>query len=145
MAKLGIKARLGLVALAPTVAVAVGAGSIAADKAAFRTKVQALRRTAPLVDVEVRLHAAIDNEQAMAQILLRSSTFGVSTTPSATTARPSWWPRSVTRRTETREQLETVRRVGCDLVQGFLIGRPMPGSDLRGWLRANAPAAGLAT
>lgn len=36
---------------------------------------------------------------------------------------------------ETEEDLEIVRSLGCDLVQGFLIARPMPLPDLIEWLR----------
>ncbi len=31
---------------------------------------------------------------------------------------------------ETEEQLATVRRLGCDLVQGYLLGRPMPAAEV---------------
>lgn len=31
---------------------------------------------------------------------------------------------------ETAEQLATVRRLGCDLVQGYLLGRPMPADEV---------------
>lgn len=31
---------------------------------------------------------------------------------------------------ETREQMEHTRRLGCDTLQGFLLGRPMPAADL---------------
>lgn len=39
---------------------------------------------------------------------------------------------------ELERQLDLLRRLGCDLVQGFLIARPMPGEDLTAWL-ARAP------
>jgi EAL domain-containing protein (putative c-di-GMP-specific phosphodiesterase class I) len=37
---------------------------------------------------------------------------------------------------ETREQLERMRRLGCDRAQGFLIGRSMPGSEVEALLIA---------
>jgi EAL domain-containing protein (putative c-di-GMP-specific phosphodiesterase class I) len=37
---------------------------------------------------------------------------------------------------ETDDQLEHVRSVGCDLVQGYLLGRPAPFADLRAALQA---------
>ncbi len=78
MARLGIKARLGLVALAPALAVAVGAGSIASDKAGFSGGVAELRVAARRLDVDVRLRAALSGEQAISQILVRIPAFGVS-------------------------------------------------------------------
>ncbi len=35
---------------------------------------------------------------------------------------------------ETREQLDALRDVGCDAVQGYLLGRPQPPEDLIAWL-----------
>jgi EAL domain-containing protein (putative c-di-GMP-specific phosphodiesterase class I) len=32
---------------------------------------------------------------------------------------------------ETEEQFECLKRLGCDQVQGYLIGRPMPASKLK--------------
>lgn len=78
MARLGIKARLGLVALAPALAVAVGAGSIAADKAAFSRDVAELQVATRRLDVDARLRAALSGEQAISQILVRIPMFGVS-------------------------------------------------------------------
>ena len=41
---------------------------------------------------------------------------------------------------ETEDQLERVRVIGCDKAQGFLLGRPMPGADVRDYLEeASAP------
>jgi EAL domain-containing protein (putative c-di-GMP-specific phosphodiesterase class I) len=37
---------------------------------------------------------------------------------------------------ETGDQLELVRALGCDRVQGFLIARPMPTADLIAWLQS---------
>ena len=36
---------------------------------------------------------------------------------------------------ETRSQLDILRRLGCDELQGFLFARPMPARQLRGWLQ----------
>lgn len=44
---------------------------------------------------------------------------------------------------ETEEQLDLVRRFGCDLVQGFLIAKPMPETEFLAWCNAN-DAAGVA-
>ncbi|HEX2531075.1 MAG TPA: EAL domain-containing protein [Burkholderiaceae bacterium] len=43
---------------------------------------------------------------------------------------------------ETGEQAEFLRAVGCDVAQGYFLGRPMPPDDLRGSLPAS-PAANL--
>ncbi|MFP3786910.1 EAL domain-containing protein, partial [Burkholderia sp. SIMBA_024] len=32
---------------------------------------------------------------------------------------------------ETEEQFECLKRLGCDQVQGYLIGKPMPASKLK--------------
>jgi EAL domain-containing protein (putative c-di-GMP-specific phosphodiesterase class I) len=37
---------------------------------------------------------------------------------------------------ETFDVLELLRRLGCDLAQGFHIGRPMPGERMPGWVSA---------
>ena len=37
---------------------------------------------------------------------------------------------------ETEGQLELVRMLGCDRIQGYLIARPMPADELIAWLRA---------
>jgi EAL domain-containing protein (putative c-di-GMP-specific phosphodiesterase class I) len=38
---------------------------------------------------------------------------------------------------ETEHQLNLLRQEGCDEVQGFLLGRPMPPDDIEDYLRAN--------
>jgi len=42
---------------------------------------------------------------------------------------------------ETRPQLEVLRAMGCDLVQGFLFSPPRPPEDLRQWLAVHSPPA----
>jgi EAL domain-containing protein (putative c-di-GMP-specific phosphodiesterase class I) len=37
---------------------------------------------------------------------------------------------------ETEAELELVRSLGCDRVQGYLIAKPMPLDDLLVWLRS---------
>jgi diguanylate cyclase (GGDEF)-like protein len=41
---------------------------------------------------------------------------------------------------ETEEQLERLREVGCDMVQGFLLARPMVPAELTAWLREREAA-----
>ena len=36
---------------------------------------------------------------------------------------------------ETNEQLETLAALGCNEIQGYLIGRPMPAADITEFLR----------
>lgn len=43
---------------------------------------------------------------------------------------------------ETAEQFETLRALGCDEVQGYFVGRPMPAAEFEVFLR-NSPAGGL--
>ena len=43
--------------------------------------------------------------------------------------------RSVAEGVETVEHLRMVRAAGCDLVQGWLLGHPMSGEELPGWVR----------
>ncbi|RBY75979.1 GGDEF domain-containing protein [Blastococcus sp. TF02-09] len=50
--------------------------------------------------------------------------------------------RSVAEGVETVEHLRMVREAGCDLVQGWLIGHPMPADELPGWLRRVQAAGG---
>lgn len=35
---------------------------------------------------------------------------------------------------ETREHWDMVAKLGCDIAQGYLVARPMPGDELPGWL-----------
>jgi len=41
---------------------------------------------------------------------------------------------------ETEADLELVRAMGCDRVQGYLIAAPMPTAELIAWLRAGRDA-----
>ena len=50
--------------------------------------------------------------------------------------------RSVAEGVETVDHLRMVREAGCDLVQGWLIGHPMPADELPGWLRRVQDAGG---
>ena len=43
---------------------------------------------------------------------------------------------------ETAQQYETLRDLGCDEVQGYFVGRPMPAAEFEVFLR-NSPAGGL--
>jgi EAL domain-containing protein (putative c-di-GMP-specific phosphodiesterase class I) len=38
---------------------------------------------------------------------------------------------------ETEEQFECLKRLGCDQVQGYLIGKPVPASKLRNMHQSN--------
>lgn len=40
---------------------------------------------------------------------------------------------------ETAEQMEMVRRAGCDVVQGYLMARPMPAEEFASWHAGHAP------
>ncbi len=46
---------------------------------------------------------------------------------------------------ETAEQLDFLRRHGCDEVQGYLFARPMPADEARTWLAARSTGAPLDT
>ena len=50
--------------------------------------------------------------------------------------------RSVAEGVETVDHLRMVREAGCDLVQGWLLGHPMPADELPGWLRRVQDAGG---
>ncbi|WP_346620895.1 EAL domain-containing protein [Blastococcus montanus] len=50
--------------------------------------------------------------------------------------------RSVAEGVETPEHLRMVREAGCDLVQGWLLGHPMPAERLPGWVREVQAAGG---
>ena len=43
---------------------------------------------------------------------------------------------------ETPEHLAMVRAAGCDLAQGWLLGQPMSGDDIPGWVRGVEAAGG---
>ncbi|HEY4625017.1 MAG TPA: EAL domain-containing protein, partial [Blastococcus sp.] len=49
---------------------------------------------------------------------------------------------SVAEGIETPEHLRMVREAGCDLAQGWLLGRPMPAEEIPGWVRAVQAAGG---
>jgi diguanylate cyclase (GGDEF)-like protein len=76
--RLGIKARLGLVALAPALVVVAGAGLFAFSKAATRREVAELRTQVLHFEQELLLRSALDSEQASAQVLARLPAFGLS-------------------------------------------------------------------
>ena len=42
--------------------------------------------------------------------------------------------RSVAEGVESPEHLRMVREAGCDLAQGWLLGRPMPAADVPAWV-----------
>jgi len=44
---------------------------------------------------------------------------------------------------ETQAQLDFLRNTGCDCIQGFLLGRPMPIEDIHKLLTASQPGGGL--
>jgi diguanylate cyclase (GGDEF)-like protein len=50
--------------------------------------------------------------------------------------------RSVAEGVENPEHLRLVRQAGCDLAQGWLLGRPMPAERIPGWIRAVQAAGG---
>jgi len=49
---------------------------------------------------------------------------------------------SVAEGIETPEHLRMVREAGCDMAQGWLLGRPMPAEEIPGWVRAVQAAGG---
>jgi diguanylate cyclase (GGDEF)-like protein/PAS domain S-box-containing protein len=50
--------------------------------------------------------------------------------------------RSVAEGVETPEHLRLVREAGCDLAQGWLLGRPMPADEVPAWVRSVQAAGG---
>jgi EAL domain-containing protein (putative c-di-GMP-specific phosphodiesterase class I) len=44
--------------------------------------------------------------------------------------------RSFAEGVETQQDWDTVARMGCDVAQGFYIGRPMPGAEVPEWHEA---------
>jgi predicted signal transduction protein with EAL and GGDEF domain len=50
--------------------------------------------------------------------------------------------RSVAEGVETADHLRLVRAAGCDLVQGWLLARPMPAAEVPGWARRVEAAGG---
>jgi EAL domain-containing protein (putative c-di-GMP-specific phosphodiesterase class I) len=43
---------------------------------------------------------------------------------------------------ETAEQVDALREIGCDHLQGFLFARPMPPEDLEAWLSGGSGEQG---
>ena len=50
--------------------------------------------------------------------------------------------RSVAEGVESAEHLRMVRAAGCDLAQGWLLGRPMPPADVPAWVTRVQQAGG---
>jgi EAL domain-containing protein (putative c-di-GMP-specific phosphodiesterase class I) len=46
---------------------------------------------------------------------------------------------------ERRSSFETLARLGCDLVQGYLIARPLPRDEFTAWVRAHSAAPSIAS
>ena len=44
---------------------------------------------------------------------------------------------------ETEQQAHFLRNAGCDILQGYLIGKPMPHRDFESWLHARSAAGGV--
>jgi EAL domain-containing protein (putative c-di-GMP-specific phosphodiesterase class I) len=44
---------------------------------------------------------------------------------------------------ETQQQLEFLKQNGCDVVQGFLLGKPVPADEAEAFLGNNLPVANL--
>ena len=44
---------------------------------------------------------------------------------------------------ETQKQYEVLRELGCDAIQGYLVGRPMPAHDFERWIGAHADGASV--
>jgi diguanylate cyclase (GGDEF)-like protein len=64
--------------------------------------------------------AAGDSGAVLAAIVALTRTLGI---------------RSVAEGVETPEHLRLVREAGCDLVQGWLLGQPMPAEEILGWVQ----------
>jgi EAL domain-containing protein (putative c-di-GMP-specific phosphodiesterase class I) len=45
---------------------------------------------------------------------------------------------------EDQATLDQLRALGCDVVQGFLLARPMAAGDIAAWMRASSPARAVA-
>jgi len=71
--------------------------------------------------------AAGDSGAVLAAIVALTRTLGI---------------RSVAEGVETAEHLRLVREAGCDLVQGFLLGHPMPAEEVLGWVHGVRAAGG---
>jgi diguanylate cyclase (GGDEF)-like protein len=71
--------------------------------------------------------AAGDSGAVLAAIVALTRTLGI---------------RSVAEGVETAEHLRLVREAGCDLVQGYLLGHPMPADQVLGWVRGVRAAGG---
>jgi EAL domain-containing protein (putative c-di-GMP-specific phosphodiesterase class I) len=71
--------------------------------------------------------AAGDSGAVLAAIVALTRTLGI---------------RSVAEGVETPEHLRLVREAGCDLVQGWLLGHPMPAEEVLGWVRGVRAAGG---
>ena len=46
---------------------------------------------------------------------------------------------------ETREVIETLRELGCDMAQGYYLSRPLPASEIKAWLENQAFGSSLAS
>lgn len=44
---------------------------------------------------------------------------------------------------ETEQQADFLRKAGCDVLQGYLIGKPMPSQQFEQWLRARSSCSGV--
>ncbi|MCW5698965.1 MAG: EAL domain-containing protein [Rhodospirillales bacterium] len=53
--------------------------------------------------------------------------------------------RAVAEGVETEQQLEFLRRNGCDEAQGYYFSRPLPVAQFEAWLRQNEASAAAAS